>query len=553
MASAFGKSNRMKRMESRKSHSWWWDSHISPKNSKWLQENLEEMDQQVKKMLKLIEEDADSFAKKAELYFKKRPELISLVEEFYRIYRSLAERYDHVTGELKKSIPSDLQSQGSGISSDVGSEPSPDQRPARTKSGPRAAGFDFFLGSGGSCGSDLNSKEGDGSSTLDSESESDDSSVNNYSTEQGLRMRIIELENELLEVKEVAEGSTTNPDSFSASLAAYEEELISAKAKIEQSEEEIARLTIELDKYKSEGADPVIEQKDSVELLDGEEGPAQTMRALEEEVAGLRQELASKSSSIQNLQEQLKTAQKEAPVWKTKLEKEKREVLKLLDRMTRYKNNLSDRDQEIRVLKEAMSNANKSLSEENEQLQSDMTLLKKERSYLEDNIKEMDLRCQLLEEDLRRAKAALGAEIEQLKADIVERNERIEELNEKIEELNVKCGVLVAEKDDLNARVSVLGEEISSKDDEIARMSVHAELARKTAEELKSRVEELELEVKRKEEAILEGAEEKREAIRQLCCSIEHYRSEYYELRTAVIGHKRTAVIGHKRTAVMAA
>lgn len=31
----------MKRIESRKSHSWWWDSHISPKNSKWLPENLE--------------------------------------------------------------------------------------------------------------------------------------------------------------------------------------------------------------------------------------------------------------------------------------------------------------------------------------------------------------------------------------------------------------------------------------------------------------------------------------------------------------------------------
>ncbi|GAY62984.1 hypothetical protein CUMW_221950 [Citrus unshiu] len=33
--------SKMKRMESRKSHSWWWDSHISPKNSKWLAENLE--------------------------------------------------------------------------------------------------------------------------------------------------------------------------------------------------------------------------------------------------------------------------------------------------------------------------------------------------------------------------------------------------------------------------------------------------------------------------------------------------------------------------------
>ncbi|KAF9670962.1 hypothetical protein SADUNF_Sadunf13G0123600 [Salix dunnii] len=35
-------SKNYKRLQSRKSHSWWWDSHISLKNSKWLIENLEE-------------------------------------------------------------------------------------------------------------------------------------------------------------------------------------------------------------------------------------------------------------------------------------------------------------------------------------------------------------------------------------------------------------------------------------------------------------------------------------------------------------------------------
>lgn len=54
-------------------------------------------------MLKIIEEDADSFSKKAELYFKKRPELIKFVEETYRAYRALAERYDHISGELHKA------------------------------------------------------------------------------------------------------------------------------------------------------------------------------------------------------------------------------------------------------------------------------------------------------------------------------------------------------------------------------------------------------------------------------------------------------------------
>ncbi|XP_051127362.1 protein NETWORKED 1A-like isoform X2 [Andrographis paniculata] len=86
--------------ETRNMYSWWWDSHISPKNSKWLQENLTDMDAKVKSMIKLIEEDADSFARRAEMYYKKRPELMKLVEEFYRAYRALAERYNHAMGEL---------------------------------------------------------------------------------------------------------------------------------------------------------------------------------------------------------------------------------------------------------------------------------------------------------------------------------------------------------------------------------------------------------------------------------------------------------------------
>ncbi|XP_022760177.1 protein NETWORKED 1A-like isoform X2 [Durio zibethinus] len=89
--------------ESRRLYSWWWDSHISPKNSKWLQENLTDMDTKVKAMIKLIEEDADSFARRAEMYYEKRPELIKLVEEFYRAYRALAERYDHATVELRQA------------------------------------------------------------------------------------------------------------------------------------------------------------------------------------------------------------------------------------------------------------------------------------------------------------------------------------------------------------------------------------------------------------------------------------------------------------------
>ncbi|KAH0942391.1 hypothetical protein HID58_002028 [Brassica napus] len=86
--------------DSTRLYSWWWDSHI-PKNSKWIQDNLADMDSKVKTMIKLIETDADSFARRAEMYYKKRPELMKLVEELYRAYRALAERYDHTTVQLR--------------------------------------------------------------------------------------------------------------------------------------------------------------------------------------------------------------------------------------------------------------------------------------------------------------------------------------------------------------------------------------------------------------------------------------------------------------------
>ncbi|KAL7089398.1 hypothetical protein ACP275_13G185200 [Erythranthe tilingii] len=63
---------KLSNSDSRRMYSWWWDSHISPKNSRWLQENLTDIDVKLMKM----------------------------VEEFYRAYRALAERYDHATGVI---------------------------------------------------------------------------------------------------------------------------------------------------------------------------------------------------------------------------------------------------------------------------------------------------------------------------------------------------------------------------------------------------------------------------------------------------------------------
>ncbi|KAL8150278.1 hypothetical protein V2J09_020086 [Rumex salicifolius] len=110
--------------ESKRMYSWWWATHISPRNSKWLHENLTDLDSKVKLMIKLIEVDEDSFARRAEMYYKKRPELVKLVEEFFRAYRALAERYDHATGVIRhahKTISEAFPNQIHFLESDDGS------------------------------------------------------------------------------------------------------------------------------------------------------------------------------------------------------------------------------------------------------------------------------------------------------------------------------------------------------------------------------------------------------------------------------------------------
>ena len=570
---------------------------------------ISEMDQSMKRMMKLIEEDGDSFAKKAEMYYQKRPELISHVEEFYRMYRSLAERYDHVTGELRKNMPSELQSQSSVIS-DIGLELAytPDHKLGRRKSNHRAAGFDFFLGSGGNS-TDIQ-KEGDESSTLtDSEPESDDSSVNNYSVlfgnggDQRLNRNTIELEIELRQLKEKlrmqqeenADGSSRGvkieiPEEFIARIAQYEQELRITNEKMRLSEEENTRLKIEIQRIKSlefsndfqselgsstledvktrdaeltsdiqdrigeseaNVSDPDVKIKALVEELRNNK---ERLQDSEKEIASLKHELESSKSSenIPQLQEQLVLAQKEIATWKTKFNSEKREVSKLQDRIARLKSSLSDRYHEIRDLKLEVSDAEQKIFPEKSQLKTEMSKVSEERTRLEEELRDWECRARLLEEEIRNVKAEkmemeerLTGELVQLRADIVERGDHIENLNKSLD-------TLTSERDDLNAKVLNLKAEVSSRDDRIDQMDEHLqklqvehmelmsgmEEARKLVEQLGSRGKELEEEIERQRVMISEGAEEKREAIRQLCFSLEHYRNGYHMLRQAFMGHK---------------
>ncbi|ESQ41001.1 hypothetical protein EUTSA_v10015659mg [Eutrema salsugineum] len=93
----------MLRRAASNAYSWWWASHVRTKQSKWLEENLQDIEEKVQYALKLLEDEGESFAKRAEMYYKRRPELISFVEESFKAYRALAERYDHISKELQNA------------------------------------------------------------------------------------------------------------------------------------------------------------------------------------------------------------------------------------------------------------------------------------------------------------------------------------------------------------------------------------------------------------------------------------------------------------------
>lgn len=109
--------------EEEKRRWWWFESHhkttTTSKQSQWLHSTLAELDSKTNAMLSLIEEgNADSFAQRAETYYKKRPELISFVHDFYRAHRSLAHRFHH----LKSSSSSFSFSIDHSLSDDPHSE-----------------------------------------------------------------------------------------------------------------------------------------------------------------------------------------------------------------------------------------------------------------------------------------------------------------------------------------------------------------------------------------------------------------------------------------------
>ncbi|KAJ9186134.1 hypothetical protein P3X46_005669 [Hevea brasiliensis] len=78
------------------SFSWWSGSHNRPLQSPWLQATLSDLDEKIQMMVNIIQDDGDSFVDRAERFYKRRPELLKIVQDLQNSYLSLAEKYDQL-------------------------------------------------------------------------------------------------------------------------------------------------------------------------------------------------------------------------------------------------------------------------------------------------------------------------------------------------------------------------------------------------------------------------------------------------------------------------
>ncbi|KAI3943836.1 hypothetical protein MKW92_031481 [Papaver armeniacum] len=319
-------------------------------------------------------------------------------------------------------------------------------------------------------------------------------------------------------------------------------------------QKQVAKLRLELEKNKSykgvtsDALDLISDVSDlasSVNKGFDEDGRirSEKHRLSEEEVAKLKLELDRSQSSLKASESQ------------TALLKEQKKTLEV---------NVSERDMEIKELKIAISNAELKFENEMSQLQKVILALEQGQEELETKLKNSESKVRKLVEEYKRAEvehnefrvlqrdreAEMRIEMERhLKAKIVEKGKEIEELNKNLGELKINFDTLRAERDELAAKVTSLATDVESRDEMICHMEEHfrklhnehvdmisrCEGATKQAEEQRKRLRRLEREVERQRDMIAEGAEEKREAIRQLCFSLEHYRNRYYEFKNAFI------------------
>jgi chromosome segregation ATPase len=498
------------------------------------------MDKQVKEMLTLIEEEGDSFAKKAEMYYERRPQLIAHVENFYRMYRALAERYDNVTGELRKNISMQLQSQHNSPNSNRsdsshGSDSSsPEKKPNKRKGG-RAPGFEFFLGS------DISKKSGSDGSESETESESDSGSESDKNEKEfginvELNKRIPELEEELREAKEKIKSLEEEKLKHDNEASCYKPfDALEADLLANQNEMECLRGAMEVANKKIEAE---LSSRDA-EIVKLRENFESASKRFLEEKSSLEAKILAMQGSTEEIRVEMEKNMQEKGVLESRVVELEQVVsdLKAIAQTSDERNFKEKCSLDSKIIELEIANAN---------LEAKIVQLDLHASDTENQISQLNETIATLNKELglhANKILTINLQLDMQANEIVILSSELDKRASEILALNSQLELQAEGKKSLEVKVKTMEDHLHELHLVHAKLITEIESVKREAVDFKGRVEELEIEVDRQNMVISENAEGKREAIRQLCMSVEYYRDGYCQLRKIIKGHRRHFVI----------
>jgi chromosome segregation ATPase len=395
-------------------------------------------------------------------------------------------------------------------------------------------------------------------------------------------MKLQLLEEEIIKLKVQVENSKDQVDNVSKELKLKEEELSKQKnlfayeknQQKELLEEEIFKLKIqiersefqldnvwkelnlkeeELQKHTAESDTRIQEYVNKITNLveqfqvDNEKQfqvANENLKQLEDEIEMLKKELSNKASETHQLQGQLKVTQENMDKSELELVSGRKQIHMLGELVRMHR-------KEVQKLKSEMLISQDKFSSEKDELQFNIDSLLSTKIQLTSKLEDCESRNKELENKLRQHEAEILKQEELLATRQMVLQDEIssvrEELGQRmhdVEAVNKELNMVVIERDEANVEINKLLTEICSCGDQISNMTryimelkvslkevgVDKKATLNEVNKLKLRVGELEKEV-----VILDMAEEK-EAIRQLCCSLEHYKNGYLELLQATYG-----------------
>lgn len=394
---------------------------------------------------------------------------------------------------------------------------------------------------------------------------------NDCASNKELLSRLFQTEEELRDAKlqlQLSEEEVMNSKSqivdYEGQLQHVLKELQMREADIECEKEKVLKLQDQTSGLETRVQDCCCKIEELMEELVVARGD---LKVSKDEIA----ELKNKCDVGHELQHQLELAQQNVATLQAQFDSGRKQIQEMEEEIIQYKANESKLELEVQNLKAEMLDAQEKYSLEKDLLKSDVLSLSEARTQLQSALKELELRSHLLENKCRQCEAenvileeqnaalqlVLQGEISCLNEELGEKRHDIEALKKEIDSHKHNYDLVVAENDGANAKIHKLIADARTRDNQIEKLEKDLCLLHAHHEELKSiskarlnqvnelklKVEELEIMVAGQKAIMSERAEEKREAIRQLCHALDHYKSGYQELRQAFTEQKRHAIV----------